>query len=417
MTGWTESTLRGAASWQAFKEGKALFEAGTATVAYSTPAGFQGSVRIGNRLVRVSVVIHSPTAIETRCACPANQASGAVCAHAIAVGLAALQPAAAGVASNAPVTAPPSALALEILLPPNWSAALSRGKLSATLTATTKPSGPTDQALAEWLTTVGAGTKSPLHLPLDGPRLAAFLAALIDHPHIVCGPGREPVEIRADGKIHLQKLTCEAGLVHLVPAPQTHPNIWIADDCWQLAPASLTKIGTAPLPQANFKPLTALLNGRAVDLPVDRFLAQLDSWQEWLQIPSDSWLESLHFIPAPCAVALALDGSLQQLGARLEIRYADCPPVPPGQSTLSRFPRITAPDHCEVRNAAAEERAAASLVQAGFQAVDPAVGQIRIFKAGESVVSDLQRATSDALLAGHCEVPGHVEALPVNSTH
>lgn len=374
MTGWTESTLRGAASWQAFKEGKALFEAGTATVANSTPAGFQGSVRTGNRLVRVSVVIHSPTAIETRCACPANQASGAVCAHAIAVGLTALQPAAAGVASNAPVTPQPSALAWDILLPPNWSAALSRGKLSATLTASKESPGPADQTLAGWLSAVGAGTKSPLHLPLDGARLAAFLAALIDHPRIVCGPGRAPVEIQANGTIHLQELSCHGDLLHLVPEPQTHPIIRLADDFWLLAPASLTKIGTAPLPHLNFQPLSALLNGRTVDLPVDRFLAQLDSWQEWLQIPPASWLDSLHFIPASCAISLALDGSLQQLGARLEIRYADCPPVPPGQGTLSRFPRITAPDRCEVRNAAAEERAAASLVQAGFQAVDPAVG-------------------------------------------
>jgi hypothetical protein len=33
MSGWTESMLRGAASWQAFKAGKALFEAGAASVA------------------------------------------------------------------------------------------------------------------------------------------------------------------------------------------------------------------------------------------------------------------------------------------------------------------------------------------------------------------------------------------------
>jgi len=109
MSGWTESTLRGAASWQAFKEGKALFEAGTATVAHATPTGFQGSVRTGNRLLRVSVTIHSPTAIETRCACPTNQATGAVCAHAIAVGLAALRPTAAVPSAPGAATAAPSA--------------------------------------------------------------------------------------------------------------------------------------------------------------------------------------------------------------------------------------------------------------------------------------------------------------------
>ena len=372
MSGWTESTLRGAASWQAFKEGNALFEAGTATVANSTHAGFQGSVRTGNRLVRVSVVVHSATAIETRCACPANQATGAVCAHAIAVGLAALRPAAAGVANIAPPAALPSVQAWDILLPPNWSASLSRGKLAATLTASTEPPGPADQALAAWLATLGAGTKAPVHLPLDGPRLAAFLTCLIDHPRIACGPGREPVKIQANGKVHLQELSCEADLIHLVPEPQTHPIIQLADDFWQLAPAALTRIGLGQNARATGS--TALLNGRAVELPVDRFLAQLESWQEWLQIPPNSWFDSLHFVPATCAVSLALDGSLQQLGARLEIRYADCPPVPPGQGSLSRFPRLAAPDRCEVRNAAAEDRAAATLAQAGFQAVDPVIG-------------------------------------------
>jgi superfamily II DNA or RNA helicase len=379
MCGWTESTLRGAASWQAFKEGKALFEAGAAAVVKTTPGGFQGTVRSGNRLLRVSVSVHSPTAIETRCACPANQATGAVCAHAIAVGLAALQPAAATPVASAgparPAATPTPVQAWDVLLPPNGPAGLGRGKLGVTLAASVEPPGPADQSLAAWLAEVGAGGKSPLHLPLEGPRLASFLVALTEHPRVTCGPERRPLEIQIGGKILLQELSLQAATVRLVPSPQTDPVVRIADDYWQIGPDLFTKIGPAAPTAEAVPPPAALLNGRDVELPVARFLSQLEAWQQWLRVPSSSWLDSLHFIPAPVTVALALEGSLQQLNARLEIHYPDCPSVAPGHGSLARFPRLAAPDRCEVRNLAAEDRAVTTLREAGFQIADPAAGE------------------------------------------
>ncbi|MEO0016927.1 MAG: hypothetical protein RLZZ522_210, partial [Verrucomicrobiota bacterium] len=375
--------LRGAASWQAFKAGKALFEAGAASVAKTTPTGYQGSVRSGTRLIRVSVAVQSATAIETRCACPENQATGAVCAHAIAVGLAALRPASqTPLAATAALT--PPALAWDILLPGNWSVALSRSKLSATLSTSTAPPNPADQTLAAWLATAGAAGKSPLHLALDGSRLTAFLAAITDHPRIVLGPERNPLEIQTNGKLQLQELTANAATLRLVPAPQTHPVLRLGGTFWLLQPVALTQIGTATPPPALKEPLAALLDGRTVEIPLAGFLAQLDFWQQWLRMPPESWFDSIHFVPAPCAVALALEGSLQQLSARLEIRYLDCPPVAPGLGVLARVPRLSAPDRCEIRNLAAEEHAATTLARAGFQATDLATGQWTL--KGESAV-------------------------------
>ena len=126
MSGWTESTLRGAASWQAFKAGKSLCETGSATVVKSDPGGWQGSVRDGQRVLRVSVRVTSGPAFETRCSCPDNQASGALCSHAVALGLTALH-GAPSLTKKSPLAPPPPHQAWDILLPPNWRDALSRG--------------------------------------------------------------------------------------------------------------------------------------------------------------------------------------------------------------------------------------------------------------------------------------------------
>ena len=76
MTGWTENTLRAAASWKAFKEGKSLFERGTVAEASTDAIGWRGTVRSGKGVIRVGVKAKSATDLETRCPCPENRATG-----------------------------------------------------------------------------------------------------------------------------------------------------------------------------------------------------------------------------------------------------------------------------------------------------------------------------------------------------
>ena len=90
MSGWTEATLRAAASWQAFKEGKSLFENGMVAEVQADGTGWQGSVKVGKRPMKVRVTVKSATHIDTHCPCSDNQRSGAVCCHAVATGLASL---------------------------------------------------------------------------------------------------------------------------------------------------------------------------------------------------------------------------------------------------------------------------------------------------------------------------------------
>ena len=153
MIDWTEQTLRAAASWQAFKEGKALFECGAVAEVKVGSNGWQGLVKWGKRPFRVSVAVKSGTNIEARCSCPENQSSGAVCAHAVATGLATLsakkaKPATAAAAPPPAVAAPVASVAWQILLPLNWREALARGKLSATLAVSSgDPISPADDRL------------------------------------------------------------------------------------------------------------------------------------------------------------------------------------------------------------------------------------------------------------------------------
>ncbi|MCX6875240.1 MAG: DEAD/DEAH box helicase [Verrucomicrobia bacterium] len=373
MKEWTESTLRGAASWQAFKAGKSLGEAGAATVAKVDASGWQGTVREGQRLLRVSVRVKSATDFDTRCGCPENQSSGAMCAHAVAVGLAALrgpepQP------GHAQACAAPPPQAWDIHFPPNWREALARGKLAATLSRGIEPT-PADHALTSWLAVVGGAERSPLHLQLAGATLAAFLDAGSGHPRITHGKERAALEIRSAGKITLRELTRHNGSLRLVPAPASHLRIGITGCLWQLETDALIRLGSGEMPADLAGPLAELLAGRTVELPCDEFLARLEIWQEWLDFPPESWLEDLHFVAAPFTVGLSLEGSLQHLEARLTIHYPGAAPVPPGCATVPGFPRLTDAQHCEVRDLEAEHHATTTLARAGFEAAEPAAGR------------------------------------------
>jgi hypothetical protein len=372
MSGWTESNLRGAATWQAFKAGESLCAAGAASVVKSDSNGWQGAVREGNRLWRVSVRVISAAAFETSCACPENRSSGAVCAHAVAVGLAALR------GPMALTTQPPSSQSLppqawDIHFPANWRDALSRGKLAATLSwpSATTPVTPADQALSAWLAAAGTAAKSPLHLHLDHATLGGFLESLSGHPRIVIGTQRTTLDILVAGKIRLRELAHHSTTLRLVPAPEPHLQLMTAGQFWQLGSATITRIGPASVAAAIAAPLAELCAGRSCEVSTEGFLAQLATWQEWLDFPPGSWLDALHFVAAPCTVSLALEGTLEYLEARLAIHYAGAAPVPPQQATLPGFPRLVASDRCEIRDLDLENNCCLRLANAGFTPVQP----------------------------------------------
>lgn len=367
MSEWTEQNLRAAASWQAFKEGRSLYENGAVAELKATPNGWRGAVRSGSRLIRLSLITGSANHIEARCSCPANQSSGAICSHAVALGLASLAPAPSSRTTTqaAPAAdAPPKARS--ILFPKNWQESLKRGKIAASLTILENTDAcPADVELNTWLAAQGAQDNPNAHLQLAGSNAASFLQTLCGHPRVTATASETPLEILPAQRIALVDTRLENEALTLIPHPEQ--NIWseIGGSLWRINELTLSRAGIGEIPDFARKNLQQLAKGQATTLPVHDLLAHLDRWQEWLLFPSSGWLESLHFVPAPVTFHLALDGSSDSLEAKLTAHYAGSTPVPPTCGRITSLPHLS-DTLCEVRNLHAESEAVQLLESSGF---------------------------------------------------
>jgi superfamily II DNA or RNA helicase len=376
MSGWNEQTLRAAASWKAFKEGRALFESGAVTDAKGTASGWQGSVSAGKRPLRVSVTVKSATDLETRCPCPENRATGELCRHAVAAGLAALAP-----CQPAPPDAKQRPVARELIFPANWRESIKRGKLTLTAKVSLRDADEAaDRKLDDWFSREGVGDKPLLHLQLDAARLSGFLEAITGHPAVLAGDSR--LEISAGHRLQLSDAGRGDDEVFLTPADSQWSEI--NGTFWQTGEDYLRRAGEGTMPAALHKVLGTLARGQKVAVPIRQLLARLESWQDWLQFPADGWLESLHFIPATAQFHLTLDGSLEQIEARLSVSYGGSTSQIPGMGEIPQLPRLVG-DRCEIRDLTGEQAAVSRLEQAGFQADEPGHWILR----GQSAISGL----------------------------
>jgi superfamily II DNA or RNA helicase len=370
MIDWNESTLRAAASWQAFKEGKSLLGVGAVAEAKAGEAGWQGAVKSGSRLMRVKVTVRSATDIETRCACPENQRTGALCAHAVAVGLAVKQvkvpaaPASPARVSSAAVEVVPRPW--RIALPENWRQALSRGRLAATLTEEAGGEvDPADERLCRWIAREAGAAKPQMVLSLEGDRLESFLQAVNEHPRVVAGAKRESVEIRMGAKMRLGGTERTKTGVRLVPAADEGGWEYAAGAFRRSGAATLWRMGEGGMPEDLRPAIAVLARGEAVEVPLNHFLGHLDAWQEWLNFDEGTWIQSVHFVPAPAKFELTLEGTLQSVSASLRVRYGDAPAVPPGEGAVLELPRLVG-EVCQVRDLPAEQAAIQRIESAGF---------------------------------------------------
>ena len=370
MSGWTEEILRKAASWQAFKEGKSLLDSGMVVEVTTGPASWQGTVRMGKRLMKVSVVVKSPTYLDTNCPCSDNQRSGSFCCHAVATGLATLKPVRVAqpiqTTVQKPILLQVPAVPWQVLLPLNWREALTRGKFAATLAlATGEEISPADDRLSAWLAKEGMAIKSILSLNFDGARVPSFLESIADHPRLAAGKDRLSIQIRSGKQLQLIEAEHRLDYIHLVPDPASGVWTGIGGSFWQIAEDSITRVGEGSIPADLASTFAELAAGKSVEIPTQRFFSHLDSWQEWLHFPEGSWLDTLHFVQAPAVFELTLEGSLQHLEAQLAVRYGSAAAVPPGLGKVEGLPRLTG-EHCEVRDLSKEEQATRRLMKAGF---------------------------------------------------
>ncbi|HEV3408753.1 MAG TPA: hypothetical protein VG095_00535, partial [Chthoniobacterales bacterium] len=89
----TQKLLVTAGGWPAMKQAQQLHAAGRVTDATYDPPLLAGLVREGNRSLRSGLRIKSEKDVENICTCRESREWGRICPHALAVGLAFLQPA------------------------------------------------------------------------------------------------------------------------------------------------------------------------------------------------------------------------------------------------------------------------------------------------------------------------------------
>ncbi len=375
MTGWNESTLRGAASWKAFKEGKGLFDSGAVTGVKSDGAQWSGTVREGKRVFKVSVKVLLPTNLEARCACPDNQSTGAVCAHAVASGLAALggapaaapQPAATAAVpcAAAPPAAAPVVVAFSIGLPVNWQESLKRGKLAVALTMGGEIT-PADERLSSWLAGTGLKPAATLQLNLDGALCESFLRAAIGHPRVAVRKTDTRITIQESGPYPVGSPERVGDSVQLTAGDDL---VQAGDGWFRISESEIAPVGPTASPVWLKQLLVRLGRDQSIRIPLRDFLREIGQWQEWIGFSPAPWLDDIHFVPAGHVIEMKIDGTLQRLEAMVGVRYGTSPAVPLGLGEVEALPKLEG-ERCHVRDWSSEKLAVSQLTAFGFESID-----------------------------------------------
>lgn len=343
MPEFDESSLRKAASWQDFKEAQALLKIGAVVSSEKSNDGWCGSVKVGTRVLRTSVVARTPTWFDAKCPCSANQRQGTFCPHAIATGLHLLNPpntAPAAPAQNrsAPQNALPE-LAWTIRFLGPWLESLRKGRLSASVASSDATPTDADSRLTSWLVSQKVASRPPVQLALTPANIPGFLTCIDGHPDVNDSTGR--ISIDSGTQIPLDDCTFTEGVVTLTPSRQD--IVPIEDSLWKISPTSVSRIGSQALPPQLASILRKLSAGKLANIPIAEFLRDLDLFQSHLDFSASEWFESLLFIPAIPDFELSVTGSSSKISAILDTSYShgDLPRLD-GNTVFTRNPKAEA---------------------------------------------------------------------------
>jgi len=364
MPSFDEASLRKAASWQDFKEAQSLLNVGAVISSEKTADGWRGSVKVGTRVFLTSVAARTPTWLDAKCPCPANQREGSFCPHAIATGLHLLNP---------PESKPPErekpaaanllpAIAWQIRFNGPWQENFRKGRLSATLSHSDLDPSDADSRLTAWLISQKVVSRPPIQLSLSAVNLPDFLTCIEGHPAVSGGSGE--INVESGAQIFLQD--CELADESVILTPAQQEIVRIGKSLWKINPTGVSEISN-PQPAAI---LRTLAEGKSATIPLAEFLRDLDLLQSHLDFTASAWFESLLFIPANPDFQLSVTGSASKISAILEVSY--------GQAALPRLEGSTV----VTRNPKAEATARSTqpLLNGAFETSDP--DSIRNFLTG-----------------------------------
>jgi len=407
-----ESVFSQAAGWDVMKQARACLAQGQVLSSAWAPPLLRGVVMGGGTSVRASLVIHNRASMENLCTCRDSRQWGKICHHVVAVGLHWLQSQAAGKtaaaaakpgagpAANLPVKKAPDLrreaggepVELFIILPPNFEAALARGKVMLVLEAkwgggrcplNALPRGrayafsAADTAILEQLETLTRG-ETPAILQMEAADFAALIPLLADHLRLTLGKTQSVAVSRTPLKLPLRATLEPNGEIILALASQA---------------ASPTLIGGWVWHQGMLQPLGLPDYAREVFLkPVRVTRAQVPVFlsRHWPALAADGIaanfkLEDFSLAPRAPRFLLALKGGLIQLSALLQFAYGSrsmtAGVTSADESLWLPDPEVTT--RYATRDAAAEREALNRLMRCGFSGPDE---QGKLHLTGENAV-------------------------------
>jgi len=408
-----QSLLADLGGWPALKEARALVERGKVLEVTRDGAIIRARVQGAERVYEPRITLADRAAnVELRCTCVESRRSGRVCAHALAAGWAAMQPAHAGRRTPAGVPSSPSSppggqrlprfardeaapgtpfIEMTVLLPLQLADALAKDSVRIILEArresdaSSQPldavlpmlrggfavSEEDDRMLAALERTTGtvAGINA-----IPQARISAFLRALDAHPRVWLGK-KQRIEVRATAeKPQLLLRTREDGSLEAGrrvsprPANSRDAKGLASLPQWSWDGAQLMESATLP---AGFPPTGPLIIPRE-EIPdfLSRRLPELERTCELAFAPG--FEEFVLEVGRP-AFEARLDGALSGLTLELVAHYGEKIFPLTGEASAANLEKYH-PDPARAnrfwrRDAAAEREALAEAARAGFTLV------------------------------------------------
>ena len=428
----TEKLLINAGGWDAIRHARGIREAGRVSGANWVPPMLQGFVREGERELRSGLKILGESNVENICTCRASREFGTICAHALAVGLSVLareqisskgaeaaQPQPRSVGRTAASPPPPAvktgptlpyradenaAARLHVVLAPDLPAAWAKNQLLFGLELTvngkrgmfgapgldpTNTLLPQDFGMVEALAKLTNATPGGLSF-VNRAQFLELLGPLTDHPRLALGksgrlvvsadPVRPPLRgtFNADGSLQLAVRTPEGSRVLAADKRAFLLRPGVRETTLQpLAPglpAAYLSLFDAP-PRLPAQQAAAFLNLEWPKLaPFFELRADPPPPTAAPGKPGAAVPALAHVAPGTPQWALSIEGSLTQLGARMQAVYPNkrvvSVGVTPERDTFTYAPPDAAPGTLHTRNQAAERGALGRLISWGFHGPD-----------------------------------------------
>lgn len=369
------------AGWEAIKKARATLAGDRVLSSNWTPPILKGVVQEGSTSYRAGLVIKSTIDIENLCACRESKSWGTICAHSVAVGLHHLQslkppapkpaaPSPAPVAKKARAlhrSEDGSPLSIHVILPPNLSDALARGKITLVFEGERE------------------GRRAPLNtLPLDTPfRLSAEDETLLTAAEQFAGgdtPGMLMIGAEAFGTLlpkmagHPRITIGKAQAVRVMNQPYPIAARAALEKSGEISvaltrPLTAARVGSWAFENNEFRPLPISLEGAK---KVSRSEVPLFLSRDWPALAAagaeaNFKLEDFSLEPMAPKIRLKLAGGLANLTAVLEFVYGERA-IRFGEKDSGSvwMPDPNSPTRYSTRDLSAEQAAVARMLRNGF---------------------------------------------------